>query len=80
MTIENEMAWRKSSRCESSGCVEVRWVKASECGESSHCVEVADGGTAVQVRQSLAPDGPVLTFTRDEWDVFTAGVKNGDFD
>ena len=46
------------------------------------CVEIGqlpDGGVSVRAgtdRQS----GPVLTFTREEWVAFVAGVKNGEFD
>lgn len=38
-----------------------------------------DGG--VSVREGVdGPEGPVLTFTREEWVAFVAGVKNGEFD
>lgn len=55
--------WQKSSRCETSDCVEVR-VDDQE----------------VRVRDSKRPDSPVLTFTHQEWDAFTAGVRAGEFD
>lgn len=91
------MTWRKSSRCDSSACVEVAFRKASASGgtncvevgfrKSSHsgsngcCVEVGtctcDG---VHVRDSKDPDGPVLSFTRDDWRGFLAGVSEGQFD
>ncbi|MEV6149784.1 DUF397 domain-containing protein [Nonomuraea sp. NPDC052129] len=32
------------------------------------------------MRDSKDPDGPVLSFTPDEWRAFTAGVKDGEFD
>ncbi|MGH3379370.1 MAG: DUF397 domain-containing protein [Actinoallomurus sp.] len=44
------------------------------------CVEVAMTG-AVAVRDSKAgPDGPVLWFSRTEWDDFVTAVKAGRFD
>lgn len=33
----------------------------------------------VLIRPSQSPE-MVLTFTRDEWDAFAAGIKGGDFD
>jgi hypothetical protein len=33
---------------------------------------------AVAVRDSKNPDGPRLTFTRDEWRSFTANIKARD--
>ena len=73
--------WTKGSRCESGACVEVVWRKSGRSHLADACVEVADsGGEHVLVRQSTDPDGPVLTFTRGEWDAFVAGAKDGDFD
>jgi len=43
-------------------------------------VEVAMSGSRVWVRQSVNPDSPVLEFTKDEWMVFLAGAKSGEFD
>lgn len=58
--------WRKSSR--SSG------------GGNGDCVEVADLGEAVAVRDSKHPEGTALIFTSAEWMAFLAGVKGGEFD
>ncbi len=50
------------------------WQKA--CGGGA-CVEIAPGpGGAVLIRDSKDPEGPMLTFSRDEWDRFAAGVKD----
>jgi uncharacterized protein DUF397 len=38
-----------------------------------------DGGVAIRAG-GAPPHGPVLTFTREEWVAFAAGVKNGEFD
>jgi Domain of unknown function (DUF397) len=37
-------------------------------------------GDHVLVRRSTDPDGPHVTLTRDEWQAFVGGVKDGDFD
>ncbi|MEU6562703.1 DUF397 domain-containing protein [Nocardia nova] len=65
MTIDTTGAkWFKSSR--SSGkeaCVEVAWLNAGHVG----------------VRDSKNPGGPELIFTPAEWDAFSAGVLDGEF-
>ncbi|MEV2218687.1 DUF397 domain-containing protein [Nocardia vinacea] len=57
------------------------WFKSSRSGTGGDCVEVAylDGGM-VGVRDSKNPTGPALIFTPGEWDAFTAGVVDGEFD
>lgn len=57
--------WRRSTRCDNSG---------------PNCVEVAFVDGAVAVRDSKNPTGPALVFTASEWDAFTGGAKNGEFD
>lgn len=58
--------WRKSSRSNGSG---------------GNCVEVADNLPGiVAVRDSKNPDGPALAFTRDRWNAFLDGLKDGQFD
>ncbi|MDF2712582.1 MAG: hypothetical protein K0R62_8234 [Nonomuraea muscovyensis] len=57
------------------------WQKSSFCNGASNCVEVAplaDGNVAL--RDSKTLDGPVLVFTPSEWEAFTAGVRDGEFD
>jgi len=58
-----------------------RWFKSSRSSASQECVEVAflDGGM-VGVRDSKNTAGPALVFTPGEWDAFTAGVHDGEFD
>ncbi|WP_328410514.1 DUF397 domain-containing protein [Nocardia sp. NBC_00403] len=58
-----------------------RWFKSSRSTSGKDCVEVAhlDGGH-VGVRDSKNPTGPALVFTPGEWDAFTAGVNDGEFD
>ena len=58
------------------------WRKSSWSGPTGggDCVEVADLGEAVGVRDSKNPAGPVLVFTPSEWAAFVAGAKGGEFD
>ena len=62
--------------------LELEWIKSVASGsQGGNCIEVAfkDNGD-VAVRNSKDPDGPVLTFTRPEWDAFVEGAKDGEFD
>ena len=57
------------------------WIKSSYSGPTGgNCAEVAflaDGQVAM--RNSRHPDGPVLVFTRAEWDAFLSGACDGEF-
>ncbi|MFQ6328372.1 DUF397 domain-containing protein [Nocardia sp. CWNU-33] len=57
-----------------------KWFKSRRSGPSKDCVEVAflDRGH-VGLRDSKNPTGPALVFTPGEWDAFTAGVQDGEF-
>ncbi|MGW4768923.1 DUF397 domain-containing protein [Nocardia sp. NPDC004278] len=57
-----------------------QWFKSTHSAGDSECVEVAffDGGM-VGVRDSKNPADPGLVFTSGEWDTFTAGVNDGEF-
>jgi hypothetical protein len=57
------------------------WVKSSLSFSNGNCVEVTGlPGGMVGVRNSRDPDGPVLRFTRGEWNAFLAGARLGEFD
>jgi hypothetical protein len=44
-----------------------QWKKSSYSGNSGNCVEVANLGSAVAVRDSKDPEGPVFVWSRDDW-------------
>lgn len=57
------------------------WRKSSTSNPSGNCVEVLDlpdGGKAVR-NSRHGGFGPVLTYTRAEWEAFKAGMANGEF-
>ncbi|QNP63711.1 DUF397 domain-containing protein [Streptomyces genisteinicus] len=55
------------------------WRKSSHSnGEGGACLEVGDGPrSVVPVRDSKAPQGPVLLLTRPGWAAFVAAVRAG---
>ncbi|MFI5832513.1 MULTISPECIES: DUF397 domain-containing protein [Micromonospora] len=59
-------AWRKSTRSQTSNCVEV--------------APLGTGPATMALRDSKDPSGPVLLFNRAGWLGFIAGAKNGQFD
>jgi hypothetical protein len=57
------------------------WKKSSGSGRNGGaCVEVRSHDEAIQVRDTKDRSGPVLTFTREEWEAFIGGAKDGEFD
>ena len=55
------------------------WRK-STLSNSNGCVEVAMQDDGVAVRDSKDQHGPVLVFSRREWEAFLGGVRAGEFD
>jgi hypothetical protein len=54
------------------------WRKCSQSMANGNCVEVAQlAGELIGVRDSKDPRGPVLRFSRAEWDAFVSGVRSG---
>jgi hypothetical protein len=56
------------------------WRMSTSSGGSGQCVEVRRVGDTIQVRDSADRAGPVLNFTLAEWDAFTGGAKDKEFD
>lgn len=56
-----------------------QWLSSPGDGESGS-VEIAFVHDVIVMRDSKHPDGPVLVFTRAEWDAFVAGAKDNEFD
>lgn len=56
-----------------------QWRKSQKSASNGGCVEVANLGTHVAMRDSKDPDGPALVFTPHEWDCFLDGAINGEF-
>lgn len=58
-----------------------QWRKSTRSGAyGDNCVEVAVTADVIGVRDSKDTAGPVLLFTRGEWDAFVGGAKDGEFD
>jgi hypothetical protein len=67
------------------GLARVQWHVStrSSSGGGSNCVEAGplnDGTGRVALRHSKHPDGPVIVYTRAEWNAFLAGAKDNEFD
>ena len=64
--------WRTSSSSSGNGgaSVEIAFVPGSKEGSDR----------VIAMRDSNRPDGPVLIFTPAEWEAFTLGVLDGEFD
>lgn len=52
------------------------WRKSTYSGGGNNCVEVADLGAVVAVRDSKDPDGPALTLHRSQWTAFVRTLKD----
>lgn len=53
--------------------------KSSYSGANNECVEIAELGPWVGVRDSKDPTGPTLCFAADDFAAFLTDVRNGSF-
>jgi hypothetical protein len=60
--------------------VDAGWRKAKASEPQQSCVEFAQVGDVIGVRDSKVPGGPILQFTRAEIAALLGGVRNGEFD
>jgi hypothetical protein len=53
---------------------------AVEGVDDRQCVEIADEGDRVAIRNSREPEGPRLYVSHESWAEFLAAIKRGEFD
>jgi hypothetical protein len=58
--------------------VGAHWRKSSYSSYSNQCVEVAQVGGIIAVRDSKNPEAGYLAFTTAEWDAFLNEVKRAE--
>ncbi|MGH3518860.1 MAG: DUF397 domain-containing protein [Haloechinothrix sp.] len=56
------------------------WFIPRRSGDDTTCIQTKFTDDAVFVRNNLRPDAGTAAFTHDEWRVFVASVKDGDYD
>jgi hypothetical protein len=56
------------------------WFLPRRTHNGGTCVETKFTEDAVFVRNNLQPDAGTAKFTHEEWEIFIAGVKDGDYD
>lgn len=66
------------ARSPESAARELSWFKSSySAGNGGDCVEIADAGTAVFVRDSKRPGEALLSVGADEWAAFVRMAARG---
>lgn len=56
------------------------WFVPRRSDNGPTCVATMFTDDAVYVRNNLRPNAGTAVFSHAEWEVFTAGVKDGDYD
>ncbi|MFF9674976.1 DUF397 domain-containing protein [Streptomyces eurythermus] len=79
MSTAAALAWFKSSYSGSQGgdCLELAytWRKSSySSDEGGNCVEVAAHPSAIHIRDSKIPTGPILNLSPTTWSEFLDGI------
>jgi len=59
--------------------VKIPWRVPRSCNGGA-CVRVALVGNSVLIGDSRYPDGPVLFYTKEEFDAFVESIKLGELD
>ena len=61
-----------------NGVLDLKWERSRRC-DTNTCVEVADSPSTstVSIRNNRVPDGPVVTFPAEDWEVFRTQVLAG---
>ncbi|TQN31257.1 uncharacterized protein DUF397 [Haloactinospora alba] len=54
--------------------------KSSFSAQQGACVEVEKIGEEIHVTDSKEPEKPAHIYSREEWNSFILGAKNGEFD
>jgi Domain of unknown function (DUF397) len=54
--------------------------RIAKMSADANCVQVRSDNDMVIVGNSRFPDGPFLSYTKDEWIAFLDGAKKGEFD
>jgi hypothetical protein len=57
----------------------VQWQRARACASNGQCVEVISGYDSILVRDSENPT-TLIHIRKEDWEVFLAAVKDGEFD
>ena len=57
-----------------------KWFKSTRSGDNGACVEIRSQNDMILMRDSKDATGPVIRFTREEWQAFVTGVRDGQFD
>lgn len=55
------------------------WIKSSYSGQNGECIEVRRSASAVDVRDSTAPQDGVVAVSEGAWADFVGAVKRGEF-
>lgn len=70
---------RGRARVEKVSTARVTWRKSTRSNGSGNCVEMADFGGRVGVRDSKNVAAGVLVFAPVQWSTFVASIKGGQF-